>query len=94
MNIKLDEVIASDIKTYIECFDLITDDDGISFYLCCLEGCTNKYATKSGAIRHLSRNHKEIHEAIKAEKVKREATSSPSFEIRVRVNPNDILDAC
>lgn len=97
MGLSIEEVISNNIKTFIECFELTQENDGKLVYTCCVEGCRNKYGEKSSSIRHLKKNHNEVYKTIQCEKlaVKEYTTKSPClFEIRVRVNPNDIMDAC
>lgn len=97
MNLSLEEVIANNIKTYIECFEPGKEDDGKLNYLCRIDGCHKTYSDKSSCIRHLRKKHKEVYDSIKSEKQEEnvnQTNSSYSFEIRVKVNPDDILDAC
>lgn len=98
MGLTIDEVIATNIRNFVECFELTKDDGGLSTYSCRIDGCDKKYPEKSSAIRHLRKNHKGIHDIIKSEKLSmnnvKNANSSYSFEIRVKVNPGEIMDAC
>lgn len=97
MNISIDEVIATNIKTFIECFESTNDDNGKLVYSCRVDGCGKKYSEKSSSIRHLRKHHKFFYDTIKCEKIEEneKKTKSPySFEIRVKVNPGDIMDAC
>lgn len=98
MNISIDEVIANNINNFIECFESRKGDDEISYYSCLIDGCNNKYAEKSSAIRHLRKHHQQVHDTIKQEKLSKRnvnnAQSSHSFEIRVKVNSDEIMDAC
>lgn len=97
MNISNDDVIARNIKTLIACFEPTKTDDGTVVYVCCADGCGNKYGEKSSAIRHLRKHHNEFYQNIQCGKIgeKMEKNKSQfSFHIRVKVNPDEILDAC
>lgn len=97
MNISIDDVIAKNIKTFIECFESTKTDDGKSIYVCCVDACHINYTEKSSAIRHLRKHHKEVYQNIqsgKREENLEKNKSKPSFHIRVKVNPDDIYDAC
>lgn len=97
MIISIDDVVAKNIKTFIECFESTKTDDEKLSYSCCIDGCQNKYTEKSSSIRHLRKHHKEIYEHIRCGKVEESVEKNKSqfsFHIRVKVNPNDILDAC
>lgn len=92
-----DEIIATDIKSFIECFESKQDDNGKQVYSCRIDGCHKTYTQKSSSIRHLQKHHKEVYQAIQCGKLEanEKKTNSPiSFEIRVKVNPEDIMDAC
>lgn len=94
MNLSTENVIAKNIKNYIDCFEKTPNFDGKFDYLCGVAGCQSKYPEKSTAIRHLRINHKEIHNTIGSNKLEAKVQSENSFDLRVKVNPNDILDAC
>lgn len=97
MNLTEDDVITTNIKNYIDCFELTKDAVGLSTYSCRIDGCDKKYNEKTSAIRHLKLNHAEIHRTVKSEKLSKNQMSneqSYAFEIRVKVNPDDIMDAC
>lgn len=97
MDLSHDDVIAKNIKSYVECFEYTEQNDGKFNYVCRIDGCCKKYSQKSSSIRHLKNHHREVYHSIKCEKQEDnvdQKTPSYSFEIRVKVNPNDILDAC
>lgn len=97
MGLSIDEVIATNIKTFLECFELTKINDETAFS-CRIDGCHNKYSDKSSSIRHLRKHHKEVYDTIKGEKLfngnVNNAQSTHSFEIRVKVNSDEIMDAC
>lgn len=96
MNISTEEVIEQNIKTFIGCFEQTIGADGNLIYVCCVEDCHKKYTEKSSAIRHLSRHHKEVYDNIRCEKKggNVQKNSKYSFQIRVKVDPDEIMDAC
>lgn len=82
------------IDQYIKCFDVNNE----AKKLCCkVYTCTSSYADKSAAIRHILEKHKEIYgliNEIKQKKAEKTSELQHSLEIRVRVNVNNIRDAC
>lgn len=97
MNLSIEDVIENNIKNYIECFEQTQNIDGKFGYSCGIAGCQSKYAEKSSAIRHLRTIHKEIHNTIGNNKVEESIQTNKSqylFDLRVKVNPDDILGAC
>lgn len=92
-----DDIIVSNSKQYIDCFKIETQIDGVRKYICGVGACTNTYSDKSGAIRHLRKHHGEIYNAIKYNKnssLEEDHTFNPTMELRVKVNPTDIWNAC
>lgn len=63
-----------------------------------MEGCDKKYTEKSSAIRHLNTHHKDVYDTIKSDKSSKidakETNSQFSFEIRCKVNPVEVMNAC
>lgn len=96
MFLSIEDIIINNIKTYIECFEEKKNNDGKLVFSCCIDGCGKPYTEKSSAIRHLNKHHKEVYDYIKSVKLApaEKTKSTFSFEIRVKVNPNDIMDAC
>lgn len=98
MQLTIDEVIAINIQTFIECFEQTNVDDEKKTFMCRMEGCGKKYTEKSSAIRHLNKNHKDVYDTIKSDKSSKihakETISQFSFEIRCKVNPVEVMNAC
>lgn len=97
MEINVEEVLSNkNYNQFIQCYDLKQDDEGKDILLCRVIGCCNKYHDKSAAIRHVRQSHRDIYDAIQVNKINRpnDSTAKESFEIRVRVNPKDIYNAC
>lgn len=69
MSLSIDEVVATNVKKYIECFDSTNGSDGKIIYTCRIDGCGKKYTEKSSSIRHLKKHHKEAYDNIKSEQV-------------------------
>lgn len=97
MNLSPDEIIATNINSFIQCFESKQLNDEKLVYSCRVDGCNKPYTEKSSAIRHLRKHHTEIYDMIRSEKcadIKNKANSPFVFDIRVKVNPQAIMDAC
>lgn len=89
-----EEIFVNNRKQYIDCFK-IESVEGRQKYICQANGCKNEYSDKSGAIRHLRKHHKEMYDAVKCNKDSSETNViNPDIEIRVKVSPSEIVDAC
>lgn len=91
-----DEILAKNYKQAIQCFDVRPDERGKDTYFCQINQCSCKYFDKSAAIRHVRTHHKNVYTTIQGNRIKQPdmQTNNESIEIRVRVNPKDILNAC
>lgn len=83
---------------YLDYFEEKYDGDKLKISLKCLvAGCKQTLSSKSAAIRHLQRNHKDICSVISANKSKikiiNDAKNGIEFEIRVKVNKSQIENA-
>lgn len=83
---------------FIDCFNKELMESKTK-YTCSIENCQLSYADKSGAIRHLLKAHKDLHERIKNNKSDKNERSGNNvafndIELRVKVNPNEIIEAC
>lgn len=96
MGLDLDEIIAKNFKLSIQCFDTETDENGKTTYSCSVDNCCKKYTDKSAAIRHIRIGHIEVFNTINANKNNQPKNNqaNESLELRVRVNPKEIINAC
>lgn len=70
--------------------------EGVIRYVCSVGDCTANYNDRSNAIRHLRQNHSEKYKEIKAgqKKTTNQISFDKCIEIRVRVDPSEILKSC
>lgn len=96
MGFDIGEIISKDFKQSIQCFDIRENENKKAIFSCCVDNCDKKYTDKSAAIRHIRTGHKEIYNAINTNKVNQtnKAQMNPTLELRVRVNPKEIVNAC
>lgn len=97
MDLSMDDIIGTNMKSFIQCFDPKQDTNGKLIYSCRINGCENTYTEKSSSIRHLRKHHRTVYDSIQSEKFEaneKKINSPFSFEIRVRVNPQDVMNAC
>lgn len=99
MAITADDVIRENYKQIIQCFRVEADDNSEQTKYCCrIDGCDQKYKSKSASIRHVRIHHTEIFKAIQSHKNINESSDESSFneflEIRVKVKREDIWNAC
>lgn len=95
MGITVEDVIVNNFQFVIQCFTLETNENGKTNHICQIENCEQKYFSASAAIRHVRLNHNNVHKTIQANKEnKNESLSNKFFEIRVKVNPEAIWNAC
>lgn len=97
MGLEVDEILTNNCKQYIDCFKIEISTDGIQLFICQVGDCSNSYSDKSGAIRHLRKHHKGIYDAVKYNKdetLQPENQINSTFTIRVKVDPEEIWDAC
>lgn len=96
--IDLDYIAQNKIKQSIACFESSVDQDGESIYICLVHGCNKKIGCKSNAIRHIRRQHVQFFELIRHNKNtadgKKTNESLNQIDIRVKVNLQDIWNAC
>lgn len=88
MTLNLAIIIEKKYTSAIQCF--AAED-----VRCDIENCGKKYADKSGCIRHLRLHHRTIFNVIKQSQ-KQPPIISPELELelRVQVNPKEIINAC
>lgn len=78
---------------YLDCFKKSSDSP--VKYICEVENCGSTLSSKTSAIRHLGRKHKNIHEHIDTNKNKvPENRHNSAVDIKVAVDPNAIKQAC
>lgn len=98
MAISLDDIIVNKYDKVIQCFETETDESGKQIYICRIEGCALKYNSSSSSIRHVHLNHQGVHKIIQAykenEDLENNSPFNKLFEIRVKVNPEGIWNAC
>lgn len=98
MSINLDDIIANKFDRAINCFKTESDESGNQIYICRIDGCGLKYNSSSASIRHVRLNHQDVHATIQANKKSDNSDENSSFnklfEIRVKVNPEEIWNAC
>lgn len=102
MAISIDHIINHKFKQFIDCFGrkaiAVAENEFVYKFACMIENCKSEYSDKSGAIRHLRKHHPEIHKAIDENKLNTELTENELvkklIEVRVKVNPEDIWNAC
>lgn len=80
----------------IDCFDLKLIGDEKKKYFCKIKDCNKSYSDKSCAIRHIRVNHKEFHNCVENNKkaLKPQNYDLNKIEIRCKVDPNEIWNAC
>lgn len=85
----------SECTQYLDCFETVQSENG-SKYICNVIDCSLNYADKSGAIRHLRKSHQNVYNTISKNKKEKNKTKPEVklIEIRVKVCPNAILNAC
>lgn len=98
MEITLEYVRENSTSQFIDCFEE-AQIDGKKKFLCGVRNCKSALSEKSAAIRHLKKHHQEICTEVGAMKLrKKDMVDNPNiqqmFEIRVKVNINDIRNAC
>lgn len=94
MALNVENITHQKYSTFIQCFEENVENDK-KLYVCCVEMCRKSYCDKSGAIRHLRINHKDIFEVIKESKSGDLINSQFSaLDIRVKVIPEEIINAC
>lgn len=83
-------------RNYIDCFDQLDVVDRTPQFRCQIEGCEATLSSKSSAIRHLKRFHIEIYESIgqKKNEISKVEESYKWIELRVKVDPQEILRSC
>lgn len=96
MGITIDEVVANRYQFSIQCFVSEIDESGKTNHICQIEGCANKYSSASAAIRHIREGHLDVYKAIAGNKPgpNESRIADKFFELRVKVNPEEIWDAC
>lgn len=95
MGITVEEVILNNFQFVIQCFLPEIDENGKTNHICQLDDCTHKYNSASAAIRHVRMNHNDVFKTIQANKEKKnESAYNKFFELRVKVNPEEIWNAC
>lgn len=98
MSISLDDIIVNNYDKAINCFKTETDESGKQIFICQIDGCALKYNTNSASIRHVRLNHQLVHKTIQMNKTKGSSDDDSPFnklfEIRVKVNPEEIWNAC
>lgn len=95
MTFNIDDIIVNKCKRVIQCFKSTETEDGKIVFACQIDDCEHKYPAKSSAIRHVRINHNDFFIEIQKNKnEKQNDYSSKEFEIRVKVNPDDIWNAC
>lgn len=81
----------------IDCFDFNLSSDEIRQYFCKIRNCSRVYKDKSCAIRHIRINHKDVYTTIENNKRATKMNCSvvdELIEIRCKVDPNEIWNAC
>lgn len=98
MPISLDDVIANKYDKVIRCFEKESDERGVQNYVCQINGCALKYNSSSASIRHVRLNHQDAYKTIQTNKKNGNSEDNSPFnklfEIRVKVNPEEIWNAC
>lgn len=95
----MDSIIEQDfskMQNFTDCFASEINENKIR-YMCKFVDCGLTYCDKSGAIRHLKQGHKNVYECIKGNKNTKQNKNGSIFdsiELRVKVDPNEIVDAC
>lgn len=91
----LEDVWRKNLTKFINCFQVETQENQGPKLRCKIVGCSRIYKDKSCAIRHIHANHKNFYEAIRqnSENIK-EYDDVSKFEIRCKVDPVEIRNAC
>lgn len=84
MGLTHDEVIATNIQNYIDCFSCVTNDVGLPTYTCQIDGCNKKYPENSSSIRHLREKHKKSMTQLKRESCARKMCKLKIRHIRLK----------
>lgn len=95
MAITIEEVIALRFKKVIQCFNEVIEN-GKTSYVCQVNNCSNTYQSASASIRHVRIHHKEFHNTIQQNNLDTSIDTdlNKMMEIRVKVNPVEIWNAC
>lgn len=95
MGITIEDVITNNFQFAIQCVLYETDENGNKNQICQINDCGHKYSSASAAIRHIRKQHDNVYKTIQANKESRnESSHNTFFEIRVKVNPDKIWNAC
>lgn len=93
--ITIDDVIANNFQFAIQCFLSETKEIGKTNLICLIDDCEQKYYSASAAIRHVRLKHDIVYKTIQQNKEnKNESLHNKFYEIRVKVNPQAIWNAC
>lgn len=90
-------IVNNKISSYLTCCEEIRDEANGVLYAGSIDNCGKKYNLKSNAIRHIHLIHKNEFDAIrknKATQQDRNDNTLENIELRVRVNVEDIWNAC
>lgn len=102
MSITVHEIVHRNITNCIKCFKVIEgtreiNQNGPNKYACCVEKCDKTYSNQSAAIRHIRVDHGNIFQAITRQKLSNNEASEASdqqLELRIKVDPAEIMEAC
>lgn len=94
---ELEDLINRKCVLVIQCFEFKSIEGRENRFYCQLQHCNKSYSDKSCAIRHVRVNHKEFHDCVENNKKALKPQNSVSnnlIEIRCKVDPNEIWNAC
>lgn len=94
-SISLSDLRNQNIVNYLQCFDekKFSNDEN-SRIVCKVIGCNKSYSDKTGAIRHLKSKHHQYVDVINCNKDTESNKKETQLDIRVKVNPDKIWNAC
>lgn len=94
MSLNIASITEGQYTTAIGCFEENIEDSNTTKFVCRIENCLRSYNDKSACIRHVRINHVEIYNTLQQQKRKLIVSQTFDLELRVKVNPRDIIDAC
>lgn len=101
MSLGICDIVEQNVKSCIVCFTNVSNETASGFELHCkIDSCNSKYKSKSAAIRHVRLHHNDIFRVIESNRGKLQTDKftgdvfNELLEIRVKVRPAEIRDAC
>lgn len=98
MDLTASNILENGVKSNLDCFEQKLDENQQLVCRCNIKDCGREYNSKTAAIRHIRLNHRDVHDKIKENKTPhallQQDLMDSSIEIRVKVVPSEIIEAC